>query len=73
LEKFVADNKHLPNVPSSADVEKNNGINLGEMSEKQLEKIEELTLYIIDLNKKLNSLESTVKEQEKEIKNLKNK
>jgi hypothetical protein len=73
LETYVNANNHLPNVPSTAEVAKAKGINLGEMSEKQLVKIEELTLYIIELNKKLDSLESTVKDQEKEIKNLKNK
>ena len=43
------------------------------MSEKQLEKIEELTLYIIDLNKKLNELTNVVETQEKQIKLLTNK
>ncbi|MFL5764645.1 MAG: hypothetical protein ACJ77K_11940 [Bacteroidia bacterium] len=70
LDAFVKQNKHLPNVPSAAEVEKNNGINLGEMSEKQLEKIEELTLYIIDLNKKVNELQSVIQEQNKKIETL---
>lgn len=60
LENYVKLNSHLPNVPSTAEVEKNNGINLGEMSEKQLVKIEELTLYIIELNKKMNALEKEI-------------
>jgi hypothetical protein len=73
LEKFLASNKHLPNVPSVAEVEKNNGINLGEMSTKQLEKIEELTLYIIELNKKLVELDKVVKAQQEKIEVLESK
>ncbi|MHC0446364.1 hypothetical protein ACWA1F_13220 [Flavobacterium sp. 3-218] len=46
----------LENIPSEEDVLKN-GINLGEMNSKLLQKIEELTLYVIDLNKKVNDLQ----------------
>lgn len=46
---------HLPNFPSAKDVE-NNGVNLGEMNKKLLEKVEELTLYIIQLNKEIEKL-----------------
>lgn len=73
LEEYLRVNKHLPNIPSAKDVEKNNGISLGEMSTKQLEKIEELTLYIIELDKKLNELTNTVKEQQKQIQVSQNK
>ena len=52
LEKSISINKHLPNVPSAADVTAANGIEVGEMNRKLLEKVEELTLYIIELNKK---------------------
>ncbi|MEI9945321.1 MAG: hypothetical protein WDN26_14035 [Chitinophagaceae bacterium] len=57
LEKFIQQNKHLPNIPSAKDVEENKGIELGDMNVKLLEKIEELTLYIIQLNKKIELLE----------------
>jgi hypothetical protein len=50
-------NQHLPNVPSSAEVEAN-GVNLGEMQGTLLQKIEEMTLYIIQLEKRLSELES---------------
>ena len=43
-------------MPNAEEV-KNNGIQLGEMNTKLLEKIEELTLYIIDQQKKINELE----------------
>lgn len=54
---FISKNGHLPNVPSAAVVEAN-GVALGEMNAKLLEKIEELTLYIIDQNKRIEQLES---------------
>ena len=60
LEKSIRKNKHLPNVPSAADIEKN-GINLGQMSSALLEKVEELTLYIIQLEKRLKALEEKSK------------
>ena len=56
LEKFVKENKHLPNIPSAKEVEKE-GHHLGEIQMKMLEKIEELSLYIIELNKKIKVLE----------------
>ncbi|HWY34624.1 MAG TPA: hypothetical protein VNX68_08255, partial [Nitrosopumilaceae archaeon] len=58
LEKYIDANKHLPNMPSAVEVSENgNKISLGEMQIKQIEKIEELTLYIIELNKKIEMLE----------------
>ncbi|MES2777898.1 MAG: hypothetical protein V4722_27205 [Bacteroidota bacterium] len=53
IENFIAANNHLPNVPAAAELEKS-GIALGEMQSKMMEKIEELTLYILQLNKKVN-------------------
>ncbi|MFN3403260.1 MAG: hypothetical protein ACK40G_04140 [Cytophagaceae bacterium] len=50
VEKFIKVNSHLPEVPSAKDVEEN-GINLAEMDEILLKKIEELTLYLIELKK----------------------
>ena len=55
LERYVNANKHLPNIPSAKEVE-NNGVNIGEMNALLLEKIEELTLYIIDLQKQIDEL-----------------
>jgi hypothetical protein len=56
VESFINTNKHLPDVPSEAQVLEN-GMNVGEMSATLLQKIEELTLYIIDLNKRIAELE----------------
>jgi len=55
LEKFITENNHLPEVPSAAEVEEN-GVQLGEMNAILLKKIEELTLYIITLQKQINEL-----------------
>ena len=50
VETFVAQNKHLPGVPSEEEVLRN-GVNVGDMNAVLLQKIEELTLYMIDLKK----------------------
>ncbi|PXW14310.1 hypothetical protein C8D70_10712 [Chryseobacterium sp. CBTAP 102] len=55
VEKHIEEKGHLPNIPSAKEVEEN-GINLGEMDAKLLEKIEELTLYVIQLNKEVKEL-----------------
>jgi len=47
LELYIKENGHLPDMPSSEDVAKN-GVNVGETLSKLLQKIEELTLYIIE-------------------------
>jgi hypothetical protein len=52
LETFVKANKHLPNIPSATEVERD-GIDMATMDAKLLEKIEELSLYIIEQNKQL--------------------
>jgi len=56
VEQFVTQNQHLPNVPSAAEVEAN-GVNVGEMNAKLLQKVEELTLYIIQIEKRLSEVE----------------
>ena len=55
VEKFIKKNRHLPNVPSAgAMVEK--GIEVGHTSKIFMEKIEELTLYMIEMKKEIESL-----------------
>jgi hypothetical protein len=51
VEQFVKKNKHLPNVPSADEMVKE-GNDLGKTDAKLLEKIEELTLYVIELNRR---------------------
>jgi hypothetical protein len=65
LEQSINKNKHLPNIPSAAEVEKD-GISLGDMNKRLMEKVEELTLYIIDLNKKNNALAEKVQKLEEQ-------
>lgn len=72
VEKFVNLNSHLPNVPSAQEVV-NNGINVAEMDAKLLEKIEELTLYLIEQNKKIDAQGELIKEQAKLINKLQSK
>ena len=59
LEKFISQQKHLPDIPSASQVKKE-GFDVGDMNRRLLEKIEELTLYIIGQDKKLNSLQEQV-------------
>ena len=56
VESFIKENKHLPNVPSADEMSKN-GLDVTQTTSKLMEKIEELTLYIIELNKKVKELE----------------
>ena len=62
LEKYILKEKHLPGIPSSDDVKKNEGFEIGIMQTKLLEKIEEQTLYIISLQKQLNELRKKIGE-----------
>ncbi|PSL41757.1 hypothetical protein CLV51_1184, partial [Chitinophaga niastensis] len=59
VETFIKENKHLPEIPSAKEVEKD-GLDLGEMNKKLLQKMEELTLYIIEQNKRIEQLELKV-------------
>ncbi len=56
VEAYVTKNKHLPGIPSADEVVKE-GIDLGEMDSKLLEKIEELTLYMIAQQKQIDELQ----------------
>jgi len=55
LESYINANQHLPGIPSEAEVQKD-GIDVGEMNKKLLQKVEELTLYIIDMRKEIDKL-----------------
>jgi hypothetical protein len=64
VERFIKENKHLPNVPSTEEMMAN-GSDLIKTDAKLLEKIEELTLYMIELNKEVKAL----KEENAKLKN----
>ena len=60
LEEYINNNKHLPEIPSEKEV-CNDGVDIGEVTAKLLQKIEELTLYTIELQKQINELKSNKK------------
>jgi len=72
LKTYIDQHKHLPEVPSSAAMEAN-GINLGEINMLLLKKVEELTLYVIELNRKLDSQNKLIIEQHDRITRLESK
>jgi len=57
----IETNRHLPGIPSAEEV-KENGQHLGEMQIRMMEKIEELTLYLIDLNQELKTVKNELSE-----------
>ena len=63
VENHIKEHKHLPDIPSEREVIEN-GISVGEMQAKLLQKIEELTLYVIGQQKEIESLKQKLKEQE---------
>jgi hypothetical protein len=63
IESYIKENKHLPEVPSAKEMEKN-GVQLGEMNMLLLKKVEELTLHLI-------KQQSMIEAQNKEIEKLK--
>jgi trimeric autotransporter adhesin len=69
VEQLINQNQHLPDVPSAKEVEKN-GIFVGEMSKIQMQKIEELTLYVLEINKRLNQLEQENIDLKKQLKKM---
>jgi hypothetical protein len=72
LNTYIQENKHLPEIPTTAEVEEN-GISVGEMNAKLLQKIEELTLYVIELKEdhvEQNKLNQAQQEEINELKKL---
>jgi hypothetical protein len=58
LRNFVQEEKRLPDIPSAEEVKKQFGHNMTELQLKLLEKIEELTLYTLEQDKKLQEAEA---------------
>lgn len=67
-EQHIKNKGHLPGIPSAEEV-KANGIDLGDMNTKLLQKIEELTLYLIEKNRKIEAMESRLKKLENTVNN----
>lgn len=70
VDKFIRQNKHLPGVPSAKEVVKD-GLDVGENQAILLKKIEELTLYMIEMKKELTEQAEVSKKQQREIDALK--
>ncbi len=64
LEQYIKQNKHLPDVPTQDEISKD-GMDVYEINAILLKKVEELTLYVIELEKRIGEIE-------KENKNIKN-
>lgn len=67
LEKFVKEQKHLPEIVSAKEMEEN-GIDLGNLNSKLLQKMEEITLYMIEQNKKIEQQNEKIQTLEIKIK-----
>ena len=67
VEAHIKENKHLPDIPSEKEVLKD-GINVVEMQAKLLQKIEELTLYVIEQDKKIENQNKEIKELKERVK-----
>lgn len=59
VENYIKLNRHLPGVPSATKIE-SNGLAVGEVQKIQMQKIEELTLYVIELQKQIDELKETL-------------
>lgn len=65
---YIDKNHHLPEMPSAQEIEKN-GLDVGEMNRLLMKKVEELTLYLLNSNKKINKQQESLNEQLKINKN----
>jgi hypothetical protein len=72
VEKHIAEKGHLENIPSEEEVLKD-GINLGEMNAKLLQKIEELTLYMIEMKKENAEIKKENEEMKSRIEKMEKK
>ncbi|MNY60919.1 hypothetical protein D3C86_1975370 [compost metagenome] len=68
-EQHIKEKGHLPGIPSAEEV-KNNGVDLGEMNAKLLQKIEELTLHLIEQNKQMQTKTDEIIELRELYKNM---
>lgn len=66
IENYVKEHKHLPEIPSARHIERD-GLNLGDINLLLLKKVEELTLHLIEKEKKMNALEKWLYEVETEL------
>jgi hypothetical protein len=72
VETYIKQYKHLPDIASATEMQ-TNGVSMGEMQKKLLEKVEELTLYVIEQKKQIETLQMENSQQNEIIKNFINK
>lgn len=65
VKAFIAKEKHLPNIPSASEYAESGNINVSELQMRMLEKVEELTLYTIAQQEKIDQLEASLAELKK--------
>ncbi|MXV50377.1 hypothetical protein GS399_05280 [Pedobacter sp. HMF7647] len=70
LAEYINTNRHLPEIPSAGEVERD-GLSLGDMNSRLLKKIEELTLYLIEKDKELSGLKVALKQKDEETESWK--
>ncbi|WP_312557600.1 hypothetical protein [Empedobacter brevis] len=70
VKTFITTNKHLPNIPSAHEIVTEGGIEQGELNAKLLEKIEELTLHLIEQNEKMILQNKKIEGLEKQVQSL---
>lgn len=66
LQQFIQKNNHLPNVPSACEMEEQ-GINLAKSNVMLMEKVEELTLYMLQINERVKVQEQLLQQQQETI------
>jgi hypothetical protein len=67
VEAYYKANKHLPCIPSESEVVAN-GIDVTEMNKLLMQKVEELTIYIVEQEKKMNEMENEIGEIKLQLK-----
>lgn len=72
VETYIKENKHLPEIASAKEMQEN-GVGVSELQMQLLQKIEELTLYLLEQEKRLNKQEQQLEKQDEENKELKNR
>ena len=68
LEQYIENHQHLPGIPAATELE-TTGLEVGEMQRMMMEKIEELTLYILELDREMEQLRMANEELTNQIAN----
>ncbi|WP_212002760.1 hypothetical protein [Chitinophaga sp. HK235] len=68
--RYITEHKHLPDIPAAAEVEES-GLDVGEMNKKLLQKVEELTLHLIEQQKVIQSQQTAITQLNKDVQSMK--